>query len=120
VGVSEQHGVNPCLSGPYPKYAKSELDPAGIPVHQQQFLSFTFQEQFPRRGRADIAIPGHVDYLDIQGMREDAGVFTAVAEMEQDVECTGQITGLKGQRDISMAVGHNKDTHAGTVADSVF
>ena len=143
--VSEQHGVNPCLSGPFFKHAQSAFDPVGISVHHQQLLSFTFQKQLPRRSRADIAITGHMYDPYIQRMGKDIGIFTAVAEMKQGIEGfpaglpsssrggevfaigqrrrmgqSGHVAGLQGQGDIPVAIRHHEDTHGVTVADSDF
>jgi hypothetical protein len=118
--VSEQHGVNSRFSGPFFKHAKSAFDPVGISVHQQKLLSFILQEQLSRRSRADIAISGYMDNRYIQRMCKDLGIFTAIAEMNQGIECSGHVAGQQGQGDIPVAIRHNKDTHGFTVADSEF
>lgn len=120
MGVPEQYGIDPCLPGPYFKHPRSALDPAGISVHQQQLLSLTFNEQLPRRSRPVVAISCNVYDPDVQRMGKDFGIFSAIAEMKQGIDVSGHVAGLQGQGGITVAVGHNKDSHGVTVADSVF
>ena len=58
--------------------------------------------------------------LDIQRMRKEPGIVTAIAEMKQGIEGSGHVAGLQGQGGVPVAIGYNKDTHGVTVADSDF
>src|SRR5512137_1209435 len=98
--MPEQYGISADRNGPGLKPGQPPFDPVGISVDQQQLLPVTFPEQFPRRGRTEVAVSGHMDDRDLKGMGKQFGIFRAVTEMQQAVEWFSSFAGFQGQREV--------------------